>query len=573
MKIKEAFAPVDNIAETYAENGINVDIRDYMEKLVPGYVKNCNNVEPIFKGKTHKETAHLIWLFLRNKCKYRRDPSEHQLIRSPSYFINHKPHQGDCKTFSMFARCVYAAIYPDCETAFKFTAYHAGADQPSHVYCVVKDNRGNKIIIDGCWLHFNNEKSYTFTLPLKFKTMRITSLSGIGSIDDKNEFLNGINDNISGDKRFRIKMAANLRNRLNLLHASYDGGHINKREFLQGIQDIKNEMAVNGIGDPTPEQMQKITAATQKKANAKKERRKKNLEKLKKGWKGFLRANNFIALAPVRGAYLAVVAMNLNGVANKMQILQKEGKFKKVEEIWKNVGGIVKILKKAAAHGAKHKPIFLSKKAKARYNKIFQGTSDFIAGEYIGDIEGIGIAPAIAAAIATAVITMITGAMGAAFKSMGAKGQKHAEDLQGQAQEQVSQDQAAVQANAINAEYPDAGEQQEERPQQPPNIDGLYGIAGDMDWEGLIKSAVPLLSKGAEMIVQKAAKRPKLQKVLMGGATAADDYLTGRYLRQAGVKDAWKTSSNIWEKHGTKIMIGGAATAAALAYFLGRKKR
>lgn len=570
MRLTQAFAPVENIAETYAENGINQDIREYMEKLFPKSVKSCVNVESIFKGKNHLETAKLIWLFLRNKCQYRRDPSNHQLIRLPSYFISHKPHQGDCKTFSMFARSVYAAIYPDCETSFKFTAYYEGADTPSHVYVVVKDSRGNEIIIDGCWTRFNNEKKYTFALPLNFKKMRITSLSGI---DDKNEFLNGINDHASGDKRFRIKLAAKLRNRLNLLHASYDGGHIEKKDFLHGLQAIKDEMALNGISAPTAEQMAKITAATQKNAAKKKERRKKNLEKLKKGWKGFLRANNFIALAPVRGAYLAVVAMNLGGVANKMELLQKEGKFKKVEEIWKNVGGIVKILKKAAKHGAKHKPIFLSKKSKERYNRIFGGTHGFVPGEYVGDIEGIGIAPAIAAALATAVITMITGAMGAAFKSMGKKGEKHAEDLQGQAQEQVSQDQAAIQANAINNEFPDKGDVEiPEQPQQP-NIDGLYGIADGMDWEGLIKSAVPLLTKGAEMVVQKAAKRPKLQKVLMTGATAADDYMTGRYLRQAGVKDAWKTSSNIWDKHGTKIMIGGATLAALGVYFLGRKKR
>ena len=105
------------------------------------------------------------------------------MIRLPGYFVNVTNKDGkpfaDCKTFALFARANFAAIYPELETAFCFANYlPENGTTPTHVYCCVKNASGKVILIDGCWPRFDSEKKPNFKLSPNFKKMDVLTLSG-----------------------------------------------------------------------------------------------------------------------------------------------------------------------------------------------------------------------------------------------------------------------------------------------------------------------------------------------------------------------------------------------------------
>lgn len=552
MNVSQAFTAPENKAHTYKEKGINVDIRDYLERLFPKAVANCTNVEKIFKGKNEQQTAHLIWLFLRKHCKYRRDLDSHQLIRLPAYFINHKPHQGDCKTFALFARAVYAAIYPECETAFKFTAYSQGAKTPSHVYTVVKDKAGRQIIIDGCWVRFNHEKNYTLALPLNFKAMKITSLAGI-DMTNPNQALNAINEHCSPEVRERIKKAVQLRQRFNLLNAERDGGHVSPEVYNQRLQVIRDE--VNAIGKLSKEEKAKRKA------------------KAKKGGKKFLWGIAFINLAPIRGAFSAVVAMNANGLATNLKYLydhrndKTKEQWKKIENIWQKVGGLKKALIKGITIGAKHKPLFLSKKRKKKFEERHKGLKGIFAGEG----EGINIAPAVIAAALAAASGIFAAMIPVIMQALKKNGKnEQAQEVAEQGQELVDKQQAGqlqkeVQQGADEVTDAQAGESDE-------TMNDYIGDANT--WANLTEALTQVAKVGitaaGTAIAKKVAKKPKAKATLEKLGEGADDYFTGRYLRQSGYKKAAQDFS-AGVSNNKVLLIGGGLAAALVAIFALKK--
>jgi len=557
MKIQEAFTQPLNEAHIYTENGINVDIRDYLEHIFPKAVKQCYAVEKIFKGRTELETAFNIWQYLRKYCTYRKDPNSNQIIRLPAYFVNRGKRTGDCKTFALFARSVYAAIYPDLETAFKFTAYKKGAANPSHVYTVVKDRAGRQIIIDGCWPRFNSEKKFTLALPINYTTMKITSLSGTGT-----DTLNYLNENIDGVQRDKIKRLAKCRKDLKLYRTEYEAGTRTKGQYMSDIAAIRSEVeALNGISKKlTPEQ----------KAARKKKRVERN-KKAKKGAKKFLWGIAFVNLIPIRAAFASVVAMNVNALAHNLKYVYeaRNGKTKaewnKIKSIWKKLGGIEKALLKAIQIGAKHKPLFMSKKAKKRFEKRKAGMSDYIGALYINDDntgEGINIAPAvIAAALAMAggvVAAMIPAIMGA----LGKLGKKKEQAQVGEEAQQI------VQEYKQNPNQP-AQEAAEAADQETESMGAMGADGWSTLFDTLGKVAEVGVKAAGNAIQKKAAKKPKLKKFLDQAGTGADDYITGRYLRESGYKKA----AQDFQSGASKYLPYGlaAAAVAALALFLKKK--
>lgn len=130
-------------------------------------------------------------------------------------------------------------------------------------------------------------------------------------------------------------------------------------------------------------------------------KRKKNKDKDKPG------AGKKIFLAPARGAFLTLVALNVRGLATKLQKSIQKGSDK-TKAFWSKVGGDFSKLTNTVNKGAKKKPLLGIKK---------KGISGATAVEYLE--EGIGIEPATltAAAAALAAASPILLAVSKLFKS------------------------------------------------------------------------------------------------------------------------------------------------------------
>jgi hypothetical protein len=407
------------------KGAINRDIRDVLEKQIPLAVIEAAPLAKHFKGATPLDTARNIWVYLqdppRGRITYKKDTEDNQDIRMPRRF--HHDKTGDCKSYSLNALAIYKAIYPNYPIAPKYTAYEPGKKIPSHVYAVVQDGKGEEIIIDGCYNFFNREKDYTFSLPLKYD-MNVRVLSGI---DVPNNF-HDLYDRLPREQQFQLKnvMAAALE--LDATKKRYAAGHIGAAGVLAGIEKVE----------------QCLAAA--KKAKA--------VHKHKAG-QNALHWLDIAVMAIGRGAYDALVAINLNGMADKLLILKNKhpDQWKKISTLYYELGGYEKALLKAANIGAKHRPIFLSKKAKDRYWAKFgadsrslglkdpKGINDDVLNGFEGvEVAGIGILPVVAAAAAAApVMGAILAAVGKAFHSAGDT--KNADELQAQTQEHIDMSQ------------------------------------------------------------------------------------------------------------------------------------
>lgn len=567
MAIEQAFAPPENIAYTSPDGQLNSDIRDTLEKnFRTKAIKQAAQSAKIFKGKTPAETAKLIWLYLRNHCKYRKDLPTHQIIRNPSYFVNSKPPTGDCKTFATFARAVYSAIYPQFATAFKYTGYRPGQKQPSHVYTVVKDGNGNDIVIDGCWHQFNDEKEYTFAIQPKFESMRISVLSG-----QSDSLLDAINDDVDAIRRKRIAKLARLRQKLNTAQAELDGGHITRAQFMESINAVKSE-AANAY-----QEFAKNLTPEQKKIVEKSKRRAKRRRAFGKLQHGF----NLINLAPVRAGFLSFVAMNINGFANKLAVADKLKGGNKIYDVWYKFGGIKKMLKKAIAKGAKNKPLFLSKKKRQQYEQMKKKAAAAgvdmrgkkkkgIAGT---DDDGIGVAPAVVAAIIAAATAIISAMIPIVLKVLENNGKKkEAAEVAAQGKEIVDADRRG---EGYQRAFSDEGAQEpsSNEPDEP-MFDDIGNMSADQQAQ-LISNLSQIAGKGVEYlgnyIAKKADKNPKLRSVLQKGATAADDYFTGMYVRKAGYKNAWQSATSMLSN--PMFMLAGAGIIGAGLYFATSKKK
>lgn len=397
----------DNKTHIEVDTAVNSDIRDVLHKLLPKATEEARPLAKYFKGATPLETARNIWNYERSIITYKRDSEENQDIRMPRRF--HHDKDGDCKTFSLNALAIYKAVYPSLPVAYKFTAYRPGAKIPSHVYAVVKDYGGNNIIIDGCYNFFNSEKKYTFTLPLKFD-MQVRVLSGLElptQFDD-------LYKSLSPENKLKVKSLMQAKLELDRLKQLQAGGTISDSDMLSGIASIE----------------QSLGAAKAKKKHS--------------AGSNALHWLDIATLAIGRGAFDAVIALNLNGLADKLLIIHDKypAQWKKLALVYYDLGGYEKALLKAAKIGVKHKPLFLSKKAKARYEKKFgadaraeglKGMDDCTLCELVtGDvlINGIAVAPAVAAVAATPVLAAIIPAIKKAFTAVGDT--QNAEEMQNQ---------------------------------------------------------------------------------------------------------------------------------------------
>ena len=170
----------NNTVTTIKKNGDTDDIIStilFADKQAAQYTKAF---APTLKGNTVLETAHNIWNFLKQEINYKDDGFSFQNIKSPSQFYWDKT--GDCKSYSVFTASVLQNIYPDLNYCFRFASF-SNSETPTHVYIVIPKNKKynpySEIIIDGVWIAFNQQKTFTHKKDFKGMT-QINYVAGIG---------------------------------------------------------------------------------------------------------------------------------------------------------------------------------------------------------------------------------------------------------------------------------------------------------------------------------------------------------------------------------------------------------
>lgn len=127
----------------------------------------------------------------------------------------------------------------------------------------------------------------------------------------------------------------------------------------------------------------------------KKERRKKILQKVRKGGKLIMK----VGMVPTRGAFISAVSLNLFNLATRLTQL-KEKNPNAVTKFWENFGGDMKKLNKAILKGLSVKRKKAEKKAKRKGSEV-SGDSE------IGSVTA-GAVIAIALPIVTAVLKLFS---------------------------------------------------------------------------------------------------------------------------------------------------------------------
>ena len=390
----------DNKTHIDVQHGINDDIITTLQKRFPEAVREAAPAAQKFKGKNRLDTARKIWNWLKSDITYQRDPDGYQDIRMPRYFHHHRA--GDCKSYTLNSLALWKNIYPDDKIRFFYAGYTDGTKTPTHVYGKIQPSDGSKeIIIDGCWYFVNSEKNYTFG---KYSpVMEIRTLSdNLTHGNPKRTTLAGMYDAISPYDRGRIEDCINDAVQLELLKLAKQQGAVSTAEIQEYIQGISARHA----------------------------KRKKDGSKNAKA----LHYIDAAALFLGRSCFLLFVTLNVNGLASKLDQLHKWGKDGGVMKMWYTMGGNTKKFLKIIQHGAKKKKLFLSKKAKLKYEERYGPLSPNEVAYEKGVHDEIGVLPAVAAA-AIGVVPILAGLipkMIDGFRQAGPKGAQQAKGLIGE---------------------------------------------------------------------------------------------------------------------------------------------
>ena len=201
---------------------------------------------------------------------------------------------GDCKHYSLFAGGILQSL--GIPFAYRFASYRNYDKQPQHVFVVINPG-GNEIWIDPVVGQYDYKKPYKYATDRK---MALYSISGMGA---------------TAQQKAALK-------------------------------------AAKAVKKAAPTKAAKTAARTELKA-ARKAAGRTAGQVLKKGTKAILK----VAAAPVRNAFLALVALNFGGLGTKLSIAWQKAPSR-LSNFWEGAGGQINALKKAWEKGSSKKRIF-----------------------------------------------------------------------------------------------------------------------------------------------------------------------------------------------------------------------
>jgi len=201
---------------------------------------------------------------------------------------------GDCKHYSLFAGGVLQSL--GIPFAYRFSSYKNYDKQPQHVFVVINPG-GKEIWLDPVVGQYDYKKPYKYATDRK---MALYSISGLGA---------------TAQQKAALK-------------------------------------AAKAAKKAAPTQAAKKAAKTEVKA-ARQAAGRTAGQVLKKGTKAVLK----VAAAPVRNAFLALVALNFGGLGTKLSAAWQKAPSR-LTNFWEGAGGQINALKKAWEKGSTKKRIF-----------------------------------------------------------------------------------------------------------------------------------------------------------------------------------------------------------------------
>jgi hypothetical protein len=353
--------------EIIQKNGLTGDIISTLNGRFADAVTATEDYSKKFSQPTIYQSAFKVWYFIRNNINYVKDPAGMQIIQLPQALItrgfkrNGNTKGGDCKSMSLAVASIMHNLGAE-NVRLRYAGYFG--DEPTHVYAVISIN-GRDVPIDPVIDKFDYEKPYKFKKDYK---MNVYQLSGISATYD--EKLNILKSRLKpGTIHFNLVSKEILKQsgrlspetinpvqqqgyldrltRLKNMHEKTGKTGLLYQLVLNEINDVKSGIVyggISGIGKISLKKaVQKITKAVKK-----------------------------VGLSPTRNAFLGLVEINVKGLATKIKALPKN----KAAKVWEKFGGNADKLFKSVERGAKKKSLF--------------------------GVEGIGMDPATATALASA---------------------------------------------------------------------------------------------------------------------------------------------------------------------------
>lgn len=286
-------APFENKNKILVEDQSTTDIINAICKAHNKHVNEYKKISSFFNAGTPRKTGKKIYDFLKDNVKYVIEPGSTQTVKSPAAIL--ATGYGDCKHYSLFAGGILQNL--GIPFAYRFASYKNFNSEPQHVFVVINPGTANEIFVDPVLNEFDYKKPYTHATD---RYMAIYSISGVGA---------------TAQQKAALKAAKAAKKA-----APTDAAKAAAKQNLQAARKAANRTAG---------------------------------QVLKKGTKAVLK----VAAAPVRNAFLALVALNFGGLATKLaQGWQKAPS--RITNFWEGAGGQINALKKAWEKGSTKKRIF-----------------------------------------------------------------------------------------------------------------------------------------------------------------------------------------------------------------------
>jgi hypothetical protein len=286
-------APFENKHKMLIHDQSTGDIIQAIEQAHKVHAPEYSRISSFFNAPTKREIGKKIFNFLKRNVRYVIEPGNRQTVKSPAAIL--ATGHGDCKHYSLFAGGILQNL--GVPFAYRFASYKTFDRQPQHVFVVINPGTNNEIWIDPVLPEFDYKKPYSHAID---KKMALYSISGIGATKEQ-------------------------------------------KATLKAVKAAKKAAPTKEAKKAAAQQVQAARKAAGRTAG----------QVLKKGAKVVLK----VAAAPVRNAFLALVALNFGGLATKLSAAWQKAPTK-LRTFWESAGGQLEALKKAWEKGSTKKRIF-----------------------------------------------------------------------------------------------------------------------------------------------------------------------------------------------------------------------
>lgn len=370
------------------KSGYNNDIIEALNGRFPLAVEQTKGVK--FSGDNLSQKGRAIWNYLNKNVRYKKDSPGKQVIQLPARMIRDTG-AADCKSLAL-AAAAFMKNNGFNDVALRYSSYNPNDDTPTHVYSVAKDERGNEIIVDPVYKQYNREVPYKFKKDYK---MEISVLSGIERtlkpLPGRPRIIKV--DPVKQAQRIleggKVKSGSIAQNVLVNYIARMQGKTIQMNYDPKQLSIYSNKLtaAANRLRSPFLQRLIKMemdlirnnqftgTIITSESATIngmREEIGKLSLKKIVKGVKkaakkvsikNIVKGVKTVGLVVPRKAFLAMVALNVRGLATRMSRLTNDD----LKKLWvTKFGGVLSVLQNAINSGKKKKPLFgASKKVRA----------------------------------------------------------------------------------------------------------------------------------------------------------------------------------------------------------------